>query len=100
MGSRPVPQAGPYCASKAAVNSLVLSLRAELKTSHPLVKVGLVCPAAVATPWWEERGRGFAEGATLPPNMLTPEAVAAACLSLMQQDVSSNIEQIQMDAAG
>jgi len=104
MGSRPVAQAAPYCASKYAVNGLVLSLRAELKASgHTHVKCGLVCPAGVATPWWEDKSRGFAaDGAPAPDTskFLTPEAVASACLAMLEQDASSNIESMMLDATG
>ena len=90
MGSRPVAQAGPYCASKYAVNGLVLSLRAELKASgHTHVKCGLICPAGVATPWWHDKARGFAAPDAPPPDtskFLTPEAVANACVALLEQD--------------
>ena len=55
---RGVPQGGPYAASKWAINGLVLSLREELKNSHPQVKVGLVCPGPIATAWWDEFERG------------------------------------------
>jgi len=104
MGSRPVAQAAPYCATKFAVNGLVLSLRAELKASgHAHVKCGLVCPAGVATPWWEDPARCFRADDTPPPDtskFLTPEAVANACISMLEQDASANVESVIMDAAG
>ena len=37
-GERAFGQAAAYCASKFAVNALVLSLREELKADHPRVK--------------------------------------------------------------
>ena len=104
MGSRPVAQAGPYCASKYAVNGLVLSLRAELKASgHSHVKCGLICPAGVATPWWEDMERGFSAANAPSPDtskFLTPEAVANACMAMLEQDASSNMESVMLDAAG
>ena len=48
---RGIANGGPYAASKWAVNGLVLSLREELKSSHPQVKCGLVCPGPIATSW-------------------------------------------------
>lgn len=104
MGSRPVAMAGPYCASKYAVNGLVLSLRAELKASgHTHVKCGLVCPAGVATPWWEDKARGFTAPDAPPPDtskFLKPEAVANACMAMLEQDSSSNAESVMLDATG
>lgn len=103
MGSRPVAQAGPYCASKFAVNGLVLSLRAELKASgHKHVKCGLICPAGVATAWWDDKARGYTADGGKPDTskFLTPEAVANACVAMLEQDVSSNVESVMMDATG
>ena len=103
MGSRPVAQAGPYCASKYAVNGLVLSLRAELKASgHQHVKCGLVCPAGVATAWWDDKARGYTADGAKPDTskFLTPEAVANACVAMLEQDRSSNVESVMMDATG
>lgn len=104
MGSRPVALAGPYCASKYAVNGLVLSLRAELKASgHTHVKCGLICPAGVATPWWHDPARGYAAADAPPPDtskFLTPQAVASACVAMLEQDASSNVESVMMDATG
>ena len=104
MGSRPVAQAAPYCASKYAVNGLVLSLRAELKAAgHSHIKCGLVCPAGVATPWWEESKRGFAAADAATPDVskfLTAEAVADACVGMLEQHASANVESVMLDAAG
>jgi len=98
-GLRGLANGGPYCASKFAVNGMVLSLREELKASAPQVKVGLVCPGPIATPWWDEPARGWRDATNPPPptKMLSPESVATACLSLLHQDASSNIESIVLD---
>ena len=96
---RGVPQGGPYAASKWAINGLVLSLREELKNSHPQVKVGLVCPGPIATAWWDEFERG-GRGADAPPTpaqMLSAESVARACMSLYEQDETSNLEQVVLE---
>jgi short-subunit dehydrogenase len=83
------------------VNALVLSLRDELKAEHPRVKVGLVCPGPIATPWWDDAARGFRAADAPPPpaRMLSAEAVAGACLSLLEQDASCNQERVVMDPA-
>ena len=104
MGSRPSAQAAPYCATKYAVNGLVLSLRAELKAGgHSHVKCGLVCPAGVATPWWEDAARGFAAAGAPSVDtskFLAPRAVADACVAMLEQDASSNVESVMLDATG
>merc|ERR1712232_417934 len=98
VGSRAMPQGGPYSASKHAVNGLVLSVREELKVAHSHVKLGLVSPGAIATPWWDDSTRGFRASDAPPPpaQMLTPDAVASACISMMNQDRSSNIQEVFM----
>lgn len=99
-GLRGIAQSGPYCATKFAVQGLVLSLRAELKAQHPHIKVGLVCPGAVATPWWDDPSRGYrAAGQPKPDSLLAPEAVAAACIGLMEQHESANAEMVVIDPA-
>jgi len=104
MGSRPSAQAAPYCATKYALNGLVLSLRAELKAGgHSHVKCGLVCPAGVATPWWEDAARGFAAAGAPSVDtskFLAPRAVADACVAMLEQDASSNVESVMLDATG
>ena len=99
LGNRATTQAAAYCASKFAVNGMVLSLRQDLRSAHPLIKVGLVCPAAIATPWWDEPGRSGAFKATPKPTaLLSADAVAEACISLVEQLPSSNIEQLNLEA--
>ena len=79
-----------------------LQRAAELKASgHSHVKCGLVCPAAVATPWWDDASRG-GRAADAPmadvSKFLTPEAVASACLGMLEQDPSANVESVMLDA--
>ncbi|CAK0862215.1 unnamed protein product, partial [Prorocentrum cordatum] len=100
---KPCPRAAVYAASKAAVQAMVLSLRAELKGTG--VKVGTVNPGAVATEWWGDAGRGgwteemAPQGQPFWTEMLRPEDVADGVLSLVFQKASSNIESLYMDPA-
>ncbi|CAE8603949.1 unnamed protein product [Polarella glacialis] len=101
---RPCPKAAIYAASKAAVQAMVLSLRAELKGSG--VKIGSVNPGAVATEWWGDEGRGgwtkeMGPGSALPfwNDMLRPEDVADGIMTLLTQAASSNIESLVLDPA-
>jgi NAD(P)-dependent dehydrogenase (short-subunit alcohol dehydrogenase family) len=66
----PVPLAGAYCASKAALRALTTVLRAELRSSD--IHVALVLPEVVATPIWEKHRRRLDELAST----LAPEARA------------------------
>lgn len=69
-----LPGGQPYSATKAAVNNLAESLRAELT---PRVDVRLVCPGFVAT-------RLTAKNAFSMPAIITPEAAARAVIRGLQ----------------
>ena len=49
-GYAPVPNMASYCASKAAVNSLLEVLQNELRHEGSNVRAHLICPPAVNTP--------------------------------------------------
>ena len=53
----PLPFRANYCASKAAVNGLALGLRMELKSAG--IKVAVVNPGDVKTPFIENRVKNF-----------------------------------------
>eukprot|EP00930_Biecheleria_cincta_P007766 TRINITY_DN109042_c0_g1_i1.p1 TRINITY_DN109042_c0_g1~~TRINITY_DN109042_c0_g1_i1.p1 ORF type:complete len:273 (-),score=45.43 TRINITY_DN109042_c0_g1_i1:202-984(-) len=99
---RPCPNSALYAASKAAVQSMVLSLRAELKGTG--VKIATVNPGPVATEWWgaSDRGGWSADmAASAQPyfnSMLRPEDVANGIMTLVEQPATSNIESLVMDA--
>jgi len=99
MGERTSAGASLYCASKFAVQGLVGCVRKEL-AGHPGVKIGTVMPGGIATPWWTEASRGGKRD-TVPDlgKLLTPEAVAAAILSLVEQHESSDIDRLVLDPA-
>jgi NAD(P)-dependent dehydrogenase (short-subunit alcohol dehydrogenase family) len=61
----PVPLAGAYAASKAALRALTTVLRAELRRSE--IHVALVLPEVVATPIWEKHRRRLDELASALP---------------------------------
>mmetsp|Transcript_6544 Transcript_6544/g.13966 ORF Transcript_6544/g.13966 Transcript_6544/m.13966 type:complete len:262 (-) Transcript_6544:41-826(-) len=98
-GERVYPGAGPYVASKHAVNGLVLSLRQELQVAHRHVRVGLLSPGPVATSWWTDHSRGWRGKDAAAPEMamLSPEDVATAAINMMNQPSTSNIERVVLD---
>jgi NAD(P)-dependent dehydrogenase (short-subunit alcohol dehydrogenase family) len=79
VGRRPRAFWGAYGASKAALETLVLSYGEEVKNLAPL-KVAIVNPGATATKMRERAYPGEDPG-TLKP----PEAVAAAILEMLRQ---------------
>ena len=62
----------------------------------------LVSPGPIATPWWDEKARGGRAEDAPPPDVpfLSAEAVANACVAMLEQDPSMNVESVMLDAAG
>jgi NAD(P)-dependent dehydrogenase (short-subunit alcohol dehydrogenase family) len=83
VGARPRAYWGAYGASKAALDTLVLSYAEEVRNVSP-VRVAIVDPGATATTM---RARAFPgeDPATLKP----PTAVADAITALLQRDFDS-----------
>ncbi|HKU40983.1 MAG TPA: SDR family oxidoreductase [Polyangiales bacterium] len=87
-GLRAIGSSIPYCASKAALNNLTLSLARVLA---PKVRVNAVAPAFIAGEWLRE-GLGaayegtkkFWESKAVLGKVCEPEDVAAAILSLIE----------------
>ncbi|HEX6242535.1 MAG TPA: SDR family oxidoreductase, partial [Polyangiales bacterium] len=87
-GLRAIGSSIPYCASKAALNNLTLSLARALA---PHIRVNAVAPAFITGDWLKE-GLGsayegtkkFWEGKAVLGKVCDPEDVAAAILSLIE----------------
>jgi NADP-dependent 3-hydroxy acid dehydrogenase YdfG len=60
------PIRSAYSAAKAAVNSLMTSLRLELKAEFPEIRVSTVMPGVVATPFGANARHGGPDSRTLP----------------------------------
>jgi short-subunit dehydrogenase len=77
LGHRGLPLLGGYCASKAAVNALTESLRAELAAEG--ISVLLVSPGLTESEFREARlnAEGWSQG-PIPMKAMSAEAVAAA----------------------
>ncbi|KAA0156298.1 hypothetical protein FNF29_01091 [Cafeteria roenbergensis] len=99
LGERTSGGASLYCASKFAVQGMVGSVRKEL-AGNPGVKVGTVMPGAIATAWWTDEKRGGKRSSTPDlSKMLTPDAVASAILTMVEQPESSDIDRIVLEPA-
>ncbi len=70
-----------YCAAKWGLQGFSLALQEELRGTG--VRVHVVCPASVATDWWEVTGDP--QPAAVLARMLTPRDVARAALWLLDQ---------------
>jgi len=98
MGTRTTSGAALYCATKHALEGMVGCVRKDLAGTG--IKVGLINPGAISTPWWDEEGRGGntkAKSKYEKDLMLSPEAVASAVEGLMNQSEISDIERIVIE---
>lgn len=72
-----------YCAAKWGVHGFTEALRAELGRQN--IRAHLICPAAVATPWWDTANNP--QPLDVLDKMIKPEEVAeAVCWVLTQPD--------------
>ncbi len=72
-----------YSAAKAALNSLMTSLRLELRQEHPNIHVSTVLPGVVATPFGNNARHGGADSRALP-NAQPVEEVAGMLADLIE----------------
>lgn len=87
-GLRAIGSSIPYCASKAALNNLTLSLARVLA---PKVRVNAVAPAFIAGEWLKEglgpaydKTKAYWEGRAVLGKVCEPDDVADAILSLIE----------------
>ena len=79
----------PYCASKAAVNNMTVTMARALA---PKVRVNAVAPGFIDTRWWQENEhyeviKELATAATPLQNVCQPEDVADVVLGLIGADL-------------
>ena len=86
-GRNAFPEGGLYCASKWGLMGLTACMAEELR-GHG-IRVAVVCPGSVATEFSTHSGRD-------PATLLQPEDVAHAVATLVTQEPSSFISEIQM----
>lgn len=77
------PARSAYSAAKAAVNSLMTSLRLELRAEFPQIHVSTVIPGVVATPFGANALHGGPDSRTLP-NAQPVDEVAQAIADLIE----------------
>lgn len=81
LGRRAVPLQAPYCAAKHGINGFSDALRMELARDHPDIKLTVIMPASIDTPFFEHaRSRMGVRPKPLPP-VYEPDDVARAIVS-------------------
>ena len=79
-----------YCAAKWGVQGFTEALRAEL--GHRNIRVHVICPGAVATPWWDTRNDSQTEDVL--SRMIRPEEVAEAVGWILTRPERLQIDEI------
>lgn len=75
-----IPLQSPYAATKAAIRAFTDGLRMELLHEGVPVRISLIRPAAIDTPFAEHARNYMAREPRLPPPLFPPEKVADAIL--------------------
>jgi len=79
-----------YCAAKWGVHGFTEALRAEFEGEN--LRFHLICPAAVATPWWDTRNDPQAD--KVMKRMIQPDEVAEAVRWVLTQPNRLRIDEI------
>ena len=79
-----------YCAAKWGLHGFTEALRVELGDQH--IRTHLVCPGAVATPWWDHVDN--AQPDEVLQHMVRPEEVAQTVRWLLTQPERVQIDEV------
>lgn len=80
LSDMPAPLMGPYVASKHAVKGFTDCLRMDLQRQGVPIRVTLIKPASVGTPFPDHAKNYMESAARVPPPVYAPEVVADAIL--------------------
>lgn len=83
-----------YSATKHAVQGMCEGLRGELRGTG--VKAATILPGAIATEWWAGPA---GQGNAVPKNALTPDDVADAVLTIVNQSPTTDIDRLIVSPA-
>jgi NAD(P)-dependent dehydrogenase (short-subunit alcohol dehydrogenase family) len=82
MTKVPLPTFSSYAASKHALRGFVNSLRIELRAQGSPVRVAMLNPGAVDTPFWRHASSGTGMQPRLPPEGYRPHVMARGLVEL------------------
>ncbi|MBL9205144.1 MAG: SDR family NAD(P)-dependent oxidoreductase [Opitutaceae bacterium] len=91
---------GPYAATKHALRIMTDGLRAELATEKLPIKVALLSPGLVDTPWHSRPGGVLAQKGAYPYEPLQPADIVAAVRYILAAPPRVQIGDIQLRSTG
>jgi len=91
---------GPYAAAKHALRIMTDSLRAELAAEKLPIKVSLLSPGLVDTPWHVKPGGVLEKSGTYPYAPLRPDDIVAAVRYILAAPPHVQIGDIQLRSTG
>jgi NADP-dependent 3-hydroxy acid dehydrogenase YdfG len=91
---------GPYAATKHALRLMTDALRAELAAEKLPIKVALLSPGMVDTPWHSQPGGVLAKTGAYPYEPLQPADIVAAVRYILAAPPHVQIGDIQLRSTG
>lgn len=91
---------GPYAATKHALRIMTDGLRAELAAEKLPIKVALLSPGMVATPWHTQPGGVLTKNGTYPYEPLQPADIVTAVRYILAAPPNVQIGDIQLRSTG
>ncbi|HEV2811633.1 MAG TPA: SDR family NAD(P)-dependent oxidoreductase [Solirubrobacteraceae bacterium] len=85
MAKVPLPTFSAYAASKHALRGFLNSLRVELRARRSPVRVAMLHPGSIDTPFWRHATSSTGKQPRLPPEGYRPEVVARGLLELAER---------------
>jgi NAD(P)-dependent dehydrogenase (short-subunit alcohol dehydrogenase family) len=85
MAKVPLPTFSSYAASKHALRGFVNSLRIELRAQSSPVRVAMLHPGSIDTPFWRHATSATGRQPRLPPEGYRPEVMARGLLELAER---------------
>ncbi|MDQ2621849.1 MAG: SDR family NAD(P)-dependent oxidoreductase [Actinomycetota bacterium] len=77
-GQMPIPMMAPYSAAKHALRGFAGALRGELRARKSPVRISMVNPGPIDTPFWKNAALPAGRGESTPPPFVTYDVAAVA----------------------
>ncbi len=85
MGRVPLPTFSSYAASKHALRGFLNSLRVELRAQGSPVRIAILNPGAIDTPFWRHASSATGKQPRLPPEGYQPSVIARGLVEMAQR---------------